>query len=378
MLRRDQPADNRRIESIQFLRCIAATLVVLYHTDLQLFRLSEGAYVQSAGFGAAGTDMLFVISGFVLVYISHEKSVSFGEFTLRRVARIVPLYWLLTLVMLAGFLASPGLFNTTVFDPKHFLASLALLPYPHPVRGIQQPFLVPGWALNYFIFFYVLFGLALFLPTPRRIAAVAIVLCALAALRLLFSKKSPWLDFYGAPIVLDFVLGMLVAWLYVGRGSAGASTIAIVLAASVAIFAAGVAHGVSGGFERVFYWALSGTGLLLAVLFIEKEWGWWNLGPFRQLGDASFSIYLSNLFTLAVVAKVIQKTGLFAVLGVGGTQALLVLSALAVGWLTCVLVERPLHAYVLSNGHRLLNRARRLVQSAPPALAVSGPRDHEG
>jgi peptidoglycan/LPS O-acetylase OafA/YrhL len=139
-----------------------------------------------------------------------------------------------------------------------------------------------------------------------------------------------------------------------------------------------VAHGASGGFERVFYWAVSGTGLLLVVLFIEQQWGWWNWGPFRELGDASFSIYLSNLFTLAVVTKGIQKAGLFAVLGVVGTQVLLVLSALAVGWLTSILVERPLHTYVLSNGERLLNRPRRLVHSVPAALAVQESTEHKG
>ncbi len=300
------PTTNRRIECIRFLRCVAATLVVIYHTDLQLWRLSDGAHVQSAAFGAAGTDLLFVISGFTMVYISHGKNLRFGEFIFRRIARIAPLYWLLTLCMLAAFVASPSLFNNTKFDIEHFAASLAFVPSMHPVLGIQRPFLVPGWALNVIAFFYLLFGLFLFLPSKRRIVAVGLILCTLVVLRWQFFGANPLLDFYGAPVVLDFVLGMLVAWIYLERRSVPIATLAVILAASAAVFAAGVLAGIGGGEQRVLYWGLADTGILFSVLFIEKEWGWWNPSIFAQLGDASFATYLSNLFTLALVAKAVQ------------------------------------------------------------------------
>jgi exopolysaccharide production protein ExoZ len=337
---------------------VAATLVVIYHTDLQLWRLSDGAHVHSAGFGAAGTDLLFVISGFTMVYISHGKSLRFGEFIFRRLARIAPLYWLLTLCMLAAFFAWPSFFNNTTFDLKHFLASFAFVPSAHPVLGIQRPFLVPGWALNIIAFFYLLFGLFLFLTSRQRIVAVGLALCALAALRWWFFGASPLLDFYGAPVVLDFVLGMLVAWIYLERRSVPIAAIAIVLAASAAVFAAGVLLGIGGGEQRVLYWGLADAGILFSTLFIEKYWGWWNPSIVAQLGDASFATYLSNLFSLALVAKAVQITGLFPLLGTNGTQIVLVTSALVVGVLTNILLERPLHSFVLRYGSRLLDIAR--------------------
>ena len=230
-----------------------------------------------------------------MVYISHGKNPRFGEFIFRRIARIAPLYWLLTLCMLAAFVAWPSLFNNTTFDLEHFVASLAFVPSAHPVLGIQRPFLVPGWALNIIAFFYLLFGLFLFLPSRRRIVAVGLILCALVALRWWFFGASPLLDFYGAPVVLDFVLGMLVAWIYLERRSVPIATIAVILAASAAVFAAGVLAGIGGGEQRVLYWGVADTGILFSVLFIEKEWGWWNPSIFAQLGDASFATYLSNL-----------------------------------------------------------------------------------
>jgi hypothetical protein len=153
-------------------------------------------------------------------------------------------------------------------------------------------------------------------------------------------------------VVLDFVFGMLVAWVYLERRTAPFAAVAVVLAASVTIFAGGVLGGIGGTDARVLYWGIADSGFLFSVLFIEREWGWWCPGLLAQLGEASFATYLSNLFTLALVAKAIQMTGLFPILGTVGSQTLLVLSALAVGVWMSLLVERPLHTLVLRNGAR--------------------------
>lgn len=66
-----------------------------------------------------------------------------------------------------------------------------------------------------------------------------------------------------------------------------------------------------------------------------------------RLGDASFSIYLSNLFTLAICTKVIRAAEMFPTLGVLGTKAVLAGCALALGLLFGLLVERPLNSFLL-------------------------------
>jgi peptidoglycan/LPS O-acetylase OafA/YrhL len=111
---------------------------------------------------------------------------------------------------------------------------------------------------------------------------------------------------------------------------------------------------------------------LFSALFVEKEWGWWNPSAFAHLGDASFATYLSNLFTLALVAKAVHFTGLFPLLGRAGTQLLLVVAALIVGVLLNVLLERPLHAYVLRNGGRLFNVSRNLIHAGTSMLGLGG------
>ena len=66
-----------------------------------------------------------------------------------------------------------------------------------------------------------------------------------------------------------------------------------------------------------------------------------------------------------MVAKAVQLTGLFPLLGTAGTQLLLVTSALIVGVLTNILLERPLHSFVLRYGGRLLDIARSTARAGP-------------
>src|SRR6185503_10623153 len=77
--------------------------------------------------------------------------------------RVVPLYWILTLLMAAAVLLAPQMFKQTVFDLSHFLKSLAFVPAFNPSRPNEvTPLLTPGWTLNYEIFFYLAFGFVFF------------------------------------------------------------------------------------------------------------------------------------------------------------------------------------------------------------------------
>lgn len=71
-------ASADKLDSIQLLRAIAATAVVVYH--IPLFR--EGAW---------GVDIFFVISGFIMALVTERST---RHFFAKRVIRVVPLYWL--------------------------------------------------------------------------------------------------------------------------------------------------------------------------------------------------------------------------------------------------------------------------------------------
>ena len=75
--------------------------MLVYHTSHELAeRTPLTGFLSDILVGAAGVDLFFVISGFVMVYASEAIFAQPGAsryFLARRLARIVPLYWATTL-----------------------------------------------------------------------------------------------------------------------------------------------------------------------------------------------------------------------------------------------------------------------------------------
>ena len=335
-----------QIESLQWLRFVAATLVVLYHVEVQLFRLQEGRQ-NIFGVGAAGVDLFFVISGFVMVFITKTHTPTFLSFMRMRIVRIVPLYWGFTLVTLGLLLTAPALLFSTAGNPVHIITSFLFLPYPHPVLGLPRPLLALGWTLNYEMFFYCLFGAFLFLTLAARILAIACVLCLLVSVRMLVGPGIGPVDFYGSPIVLEFVGGMLVAWIYFQRQTLPLGILIGTIVISVTLIFTGIQAGVSEQAIRVVYWGLPAVGIVLASLYLEKSHGWPQITLLRHFGDASYSIYLSHLFVLAICTIAIKKLELFSAIGTTGSRIGMVAVALAVGSAIHVWIEGPIHRWLL-------------------------------
>src|SRR5690606_7660569 len=129
----------RRLYGIQYLRAVAALGVVVFHA-------AERTGTHFA-IGAAGVDVFFVVSGFIMWVIANDRSPSPSAFLRGRIERIVPLYWAATSVMVAGGLA--GLFPNLRVTAWHVFASLAFIPSRSPSNGEVWPVLVQGWTLNY-------------------------------------------------------------------------------------------------------------------------------------------------------------------------------------------------------------------------------------
>ena len=143
-----------------------------------------------------------------------------GEFWRRRIIRIVPLYWLLTLLMVAVALVAPGLFKTLKVAPATLVQSLLFIPhFSQSFPGIVWPLLVPGWTLNFEMFFYAVFGLALLLPERIRLLPLVTFFVILTAIGLAFGPfASAAAQTYTHPMLLEFAAGAsIAAWWLSGR-----------------------------------------------------------------------------------------------------------------------------------------------------------------
>ncbi|MEZ5773387.1 MAG: acyltransferase [Hyphomicrobiaceae bacterium] len=344
-------AGGRRgnLPAVQVMRLIAASMVVVYHAEVQVRRLSPDATLD-LGIGAAGVDLFFVISGFIMVYVTSMKPQSGSEFLLNRLARIAPLYWLYMTAMVAGLAIAPALFKSSAFDPPHLVLSYLFVPFPHPVLGIERPFLPLGWTLNYEMFFYAVFAALMWMPLGRRVTAMAGGFAMLAAIGWMFPGLPSPVSFYASGMLLEFVFGMVIGIAFVRHVPSSLAAIAGAMVVASALVAVGVLSGVSEGPERVIYWGIPAAVVIATVLHLEREGLWPRMPVVELLGDASYSIYLSHIFVLPVAAGLLTRFGVLDLLGATALRAMLLVIAVAAGTLAYLVIERP----VIRSSTRLL------------------------
>jgi exopolysaccharide production protein ExoZ len=329
------------VVSIQYLRAVAALMVVVYHALRELPGPLPGL-PHSLGIG--GVDVFFVISGFVMTYTTALKPQSRAGFLLRRLVRIAPLYWVMTALTAALLIFAPSLLRHSVFTLPTFIKSLLFIPYAEPVTGHLTPMLKLGWTLNFELFFYVAFAVFMPLTPLRRTLAIGAVFAALIVGVMWLNPSSDILQFYGRPIALEFVLGSALACLDL-QGALRP----IPAAVSAFACAAGALLLVVGE-ERFAEHDLLASGAPAALIVLGAV-AWERRRPharkiraFAFLGDASYAIYLGHLYAVIALRIAWQKAHLpiGSVPAVVAFVAVCLVAGAVTGSLLHVLVERPL------------------------------------
>ncbi len=329
-----EPKTGRtELVSVQYLRGVAALGVVLWHAQGQM-GLPNTAVLQ------AGIEIFFVISGYVMWLILGERPVSPMTFLKKRIARVVPLYWLLTTAMVVLLVAAPSLLQSTRFDPAHIVASYLFVAWPNPVEGAGlKPVMIPGWTLNYEMAFYGLLAVSLALRARWRAPLVIGVLSLLACFSL--APLPPILQFYASPFMAEMALGVALAiamkrvperWFRYGGAAALIGGGLLVLGGAV-IDAEG--HG------RLLLFAVPTAVMIAGLVALERDGGLANIPVLKALGDASYPLYMIHPVLLSAMAQAWRAAGLTTLSPWLYVAASLVMTSL-VGWLAHVTLERPL------------------------------------
>ncbi len=359
--------ENRRLDGLQMLRFFAAFAVLLEHVMHEALSFGiapDGliARLEPVDFGV-GVDVFFVISGFIMLHISADQFGRRGApraFLLRRVARLVPLYWLFTLAMLAAMVLVPGQLAHTALNPAHILASFGFVPWLDST-GLAHPILGLGWTLNYEMYFYALFALMLLLPLRAGLWTMAGLFLALALLHPAISPAQVQFFFWTDPIIVEFLFGIGIA-LLVRRGTALPGWAALgLMALGVAGLGLGQLVDIAGPFDRLLTTGLPAAMLVGGTVFAQPR----ALGPLGRFlvlgGDASYALYLSHPFSINVVILGWQRLHLSSPwLFMGVTIVAAVAGAIAVH----LLLERPWLA-------RLNGALRQPARTPAPPLAVN-------
>lgn len=333
---------------LQALRAIAALLVV----DSHALELVQARLHRHDGFwinGAAGVDLFFVISGFVMMLSAESLRSAVRparRFLWARLLRIAPMYWAATTLKVAILLLAPGLAAHSLHSTWHVAASYLFLP-SYSDTGDPYPVLVVGWTLNLEMLFYGIFTLALW-RRARVLTAVAPALIALYLAGVLW----PGIGTFGRgaallalanPLVLEFLFGVALGRLVLsGRLRLERLAPALLMLGFAALLLALPGPPAM----RPFRWGLPALAIVAAALALESRLRRHVPGWLLTLGDASYSIYLVHGLVLPVLALGVMRLPVSdAVLKLIVVVAALLASALA-GVLVYCYLERPVTVWV--------------------------------
>jgi exopolysaccharide production protein ExoZ len=331
----------RTIEPIQHLRALAALGVVIFHA-LGLLGTHLGIDVAHKSLGAAGVDLFFIISGFIMWVTAIDRDERPGTFAMKRIVRIVPLYWLFTTFVLALVIFKPSLMRSASQDPAHFLASYLFVAWPHPtMTGRFWPPVIPGWTLNYEMFFYATVTLSLLLRRAWRIPAIATVLAGLPLVGWL-TGASGIAAFYTHPILLEFLFGLTLGVLFTRGYTLEARRAWLVTLLAVALFCS---VGLLGNDDnRALMWGVPLALLVAGALELPALASGKARDFSKLLGDASYSLYLVQFVVLPPASQLLGRVVKPLPLPLAATVLVvgLVAVAIAAGIATYYIAERPM------------------------------------
>jgi peptidoglycan/LPS O-acetylase OafA/YrhL len=333
-----------RIRSIDALRGLAATMVMLHHY-LFSYEGRIGPHVDrvpSFAAGHFGVELFFILSGFVIAG-TLGRTPSLGDYAVRRVARLYPAFLVCSGVTLGIFaLGGP---NPVGITPGAALAGLTMLS-----SLIRVPPIDPShWTLTYEVAFYALAALALIHRGPatdpglrlERICAGWLAAAFVGTL-VLPVRTLQVVVLLNLPFALLFVIGAMLAR----------------LAASAprprGVSAPAVDHGgVGTGFYVLLVLGFAGTVLAAATGRLP----WLGCAPLVFLGAISYPLYLVHQILGYAIIRALEAGGWSS----GSAILAAVLASVGLATVIRYAVETP--------GQRAIRRAFDRTRSSVPDTA---------
>lgn len=366
--------------SIQALRGFAALYVVVFHSGLALAHADIPALAWLTTHvikrGHVGVDVFFVISGFIIAWVAilgPKGPEPPGEFLVKRAFRLVPPYWLMSVL------------HSTWLNPVStgvLLTSLAFLPQANtdaPYFG--YPALYVGWSLNYEVFFYALCAVGLALFGRRALAVVALGLFTTTVIipfwhdglvqrnpEALYDWATPLQAMAANPLVLEFLLGAGLGWLYAAHRHRLTPALARVL------MVLGVATFVLSVIGPVPKFDLVGRGLPAGALLVGMV-AMEHCGTLRVprmavwLGEISYALYLVHP---SVIESTHRVVGVLAPEWIG-TQLMLFAINLGLTVALAALLHRYVEQPSIALGRRTVEWMRGRRQAWRARLGMQRP-----
>lgn len=314
-------ANNDRLDFLQIMRAFAALLVAMSHIFKEMFGGTMAAthpnLYEAAISLQFGVDIFFLISGFIVLYVTHDSPGGQGQsidFVKKRLIRIVPTYWLFTTLMIVATLAAPQQLNRPNESYLYFIYSYLFIPASRPLDGEAAPVLGVGWTLNFEMFFYIVFALVLLFWNRKRVVALTALFAIIVFFGYFSSPSFVPVWYWSRSVILEFLFGILIAHVFVKKS----------IRLSLPIGTALIVLGILIWQITYAFWPVTNHhvnirgltwGIAAALIF-----GGVALSPVRDaltriplaamlvvIGNASYSLYLCHMFVVRAFTLAIGR-----------------------------------------------------------------------
>lgn len=361
--RRVEP--SKTIANVTALRLLSTYCLVIYHGRPAL--LSAGFSDQFVGILRAGTDLFLVCSAFLAIHTNSSKPTTGRRFFIKRAVRIVPLYWIITLLVFVLSAAVPTLFQATRPEISELLKSLFFIPYEKKNHAIQ-PMVFVAWTLNYIMLFAVIYAASIgMVGGPRAWIVAIILLCCLMVAGVAHNFEAAALRFYTSPILADFIFGIILSKFY--NLSTWASRlhprrnqeVIFLLLAALSAFAMiclqpylwpHIHRSIGLGIPCL---VLIGLAIRAEILGVKIKC--WSI---KELSKFTFSIYLSHFFCTGLLALFVKRNNPLSLSELAVGLSATILGSTILGCVLFYLVESPIARLFRSHSTEV-TRAPRLI-----------------
>lgn len=376
-----------RVNSIQFLRAVAALLVVYEHSMDVTKRFGtswQQKFYHLDNFGCIGVDLFFVISGFIITYVANKyRGFDDGmNFLQMRFYRINPIYYIATVICLGVYLLQIYVYHvpSTAYMDKtisSLVDSLVIIPTSENIRSFS-PLLIVGWTLSFEWLFYLLFFLLIVCNVQRKTVLLPCLILLLIGVGQLIQSEDLRLQFLTNPILLEFVLGIGICQLYLSPIKIpkwiAPSLLAIGLISYLLLIRFGYGNvwfylgAITGkaSFNKFLLWGIPSGCIVAGCVLLEKNGrltGLFNNQWTLLLGNASYSIYLIHYIIFNALSLVYAKTNFLRQGDIMIWLQLIIATAIAIVFYK--LVEKPM-LNVLQNNRK--NNAKKKEKYGPKEL----------
>ncbi|WIY02386.1 acyltransferase [Amycolatopsis mongoliensis] len=357
MMTHDQYLATRRFAALDGVRAIAAVLVVFFHYG--------GPNWERAN-GWIGVHLFFVLSGFLITTLAlreeaRDGRISLAEFYIRRVFRILPVYYVvLGVVVVFAYFRGMGLRHSGI---------LAALPWNAAFLGEFHQMIMFGqaWTLGveqkfYLVWPLLAFGLGALGFVKRLSLAAGLVVLMFALISFL-----PYATSY-SPILIGCALAIV---LHHRKGFAALRVFTHPVAGLVVAAALITVQTTFGEISELLsdeHGVVTSTVyILLAALLVPSlvaggPLAWvLSLRPMRFIGERSYSLYLMQGVIAVALAGAIPQ---FA-----PHRTLTAVAVTFVGLLAADLLYRWVEIPMIDVGRRII--ARRRAKKTEPAEEVA-------